>query len=314
MPAASHSSRAWASVGASAITRTTGSVLLPRTCSHQSEPSSRRPSSRLTRAPGHRSSNAASASGSFSRDTSYFVLSIAYRGSPATSSLNGRRSCAISDRMYAIPTNGSRTQPTRGSITPPLPSPPITAPTSRIRATTFASPTADRTHSHPSSRAASSTIRDVDMLIATGPRCSRSRYFTARASVASSLTHVPVSSIRASRSESGSSTNPTAEPVCLTHGATSARCAGIGSGSWRNLPVGSHSCSTTSHPRSRNSFAPSGPPAPALASRNTRNPPPATASTLTWSRTAWVCSVSTSGGTRVVPTPSHAARGKSPLS
>ena len=31
-----------------------------------------------------------------------------------------------------MPMNGSRTQPTRGSMTPPLPSPPMTAPTSRI--------------------------------------------------------------------------------------------------------------------------------------------------------------------------------------
>ena len=39
-----------------------------------------------------------------------------------------------------MPTNGSRTQPTRGSITPPFPSPPITAFMARMPATTFASP------------------------------------------------------------------------------------------------------------------------------------------------------------------------------
>src|SRR5438445_314278 len=48
-----------------------------------------------------------------------------------------------------MPMKGSRTQPTRGSMTPPLPSPPITAPTACIFSTTLASPTAlDPRHVH----------------------------------------------------------------------------------------------------------------------------------------------------------------------
>ncbi len=90
-------------------------------------PSSRSPSVRSRCASGHRASSAPSASGRRSRDTTNLVFSIAYRGSSATSCENGFRSSAISERMNAIPTNGSRTQPTRGSMTPPLPSPPMTA-------------------------------------------------------------------------------------------------------------------------------------------------------------------------------------------
>src|SRR5437879_1936691 len=49
----------------------------------------------------------------------------------------------------AMPANGSRTRPTRGSMTPPLPSPPISAPTSRIIPATLASPTAARWQGQP---------------------------------------------------------------------------------------------------------------------------------------------------------------------
>ena len=58
---------------------------------------------------------------------------------------------------------------------------------SRIRPTTFASPTAARWHSQPNERAMSSTIRDVDMLMTTGPRSCFKRYLTASARVTSSL-------------------------------------------------------------------------------------------------------------------------------
>jgi hypothetical protein len=67
------------------------------------------------------------------------------------------------------------------------------------------------------------------------------------------LTQFPFSSISASRSESGSSTNPIAHSCCFTHGATSPRFAGIGSGSCANSPVGSHANWIVSHPKSESS-------------------------------------------------------------
>ena len=54
--------------------------------------------------------------------------------------------------------------------TPKLPRPPMIAPDERIASTTFASPTAVRWHGTSNWRAMSSTTRDVDMLITTGPR------------------------------------------------------------------------------------------------------------------------------------------------
>ncbi len=74
-----------------------------------------------------------------------------------------------------MPMNGSRTQPMRGSMTPPLPSPPMTAPTARIFSTTLASPTAERWQGTPKLRAMSSMTREVDMLMTTGPFSCRSR-------------------------------------------------------------------------------------------------------------------------------------------
>src|SRR5438046_2347023 len=54
-------------------------------------------------------------------------------------------------------------------MTPPLPSPPITAPTCRIRAATLASPTAARWQAQPLCPATSSVTRDLAMVITTGP-------------------------------------------------------------------------------------------------------------------------------------------------
>ena len=52
-------------------------------------------------------------------------------------------------RTRAIATKESRTSPTRGSITPPFPSPPRTALLLSISSTTFASPTAESMHREP---------------------------------------------------------------------------------------------------------------------------------------------------------------------
>src|SRR5215216_2923022 len=84
--ASSQSCLVSASVGLSAITRTTGSVLLGRTWTHRSAQSSRSPSWRFTFASGQRFAMASRAADSFSFGTVYLVLSIAYAGSDATNS------------------------------------------------------------------------------------------------------------------------------------------------------------------------------------------------------------------------------------
>jgi hypothetical protein len=56
-----------------------------------------------------------------------------------------------------------------GRITPPFPSPPIGAPSSRIRTATFTSPTGVRIACTPASRATFSTIWLLDRFVTTGP-------------------------------------------------------------------------------------------------------------------------------------------------
>ena len=68
-----------------------------------------------------------------------------------------------------MPMNGSRTQPTRGSITPPLPSPPISAPVSRISGHDIRLADGRAVNRHAESVARSSRTRDVDMFTTTGP-------------------------------------------------------------------------------------------------------------------------------------------------
>ena len=86
----------------------------------------------------------------------------------------------------AMPTKLSRTSPTRGSITPPLPSPPRTASISSILSTTFASPTAERKNGTPYFAARSSVMRLVEQLVTIGPLRRRSTWSTHIASVYSS--------------------------------------------------------------------------------------------------------------------------------
>ena len=88
-----------------------------------------------------------------------------YAGSSAASALSFWPVSAIRFRTSPMPMNGSRTNPTRGSITPPLPSPSITAPAPRIISATLASPTADRRHGQPSGLQRSSTTREVGALL-----------------------------------------------------------------------------------------------------------------------------------------------------
>jgi len=80
----------------------------------------------------------------------------------------------------------SRIGPTRRSITPPLPSPPITQRFSIMADATWASPTGVRITRHPVRAAMSSIIREVERLAATGPWVSDRTPWAARARVYSS--------------------------------------------------------------------------------------------------------------------------------
>ncbi len=116
----------------------------------------------------------------------YWCLTITNRGSRATRCDRGSPVAASKSSTVAIATKLSRTNPTRGSITPPLPSPPRIAPSARIRSTTLISPTEERCTGQPNSRAIASVTFDVERLITTGPLACDNRRTAARARVSSS--------------------------------------------------------------------------------------------------------------------------------
>ena len=141
-----------ARVGASAMTRTIGSVPDGRTCTHRSRPRQPSPSC-VVRRP--RPGNAAAA-------PSYTARSAAPPGPLVLHDLVPR-SCRLRAATAATPdptaiaasaprrAGASRPRWSSGRITPPLPSPPITAPSSLMARATLASPTGDRTNLAPKS-------------------------------------------------------------------------------------------------------------------------------------------------------------------
>ena len=98
----------------------------------------------------------------------------------------------------------SRTSTTRGSITPPFPSPPSTAPWASIASTTFASPTFETWQATPRFPQMAAVMPLVEQFTTTGPGIFASTPSTASASVASSPTYRPSAVAIASRSASGS--------------------------------------------------------------------------------------------------------------
>src|SRR3989442_660049 len=155
-----------APVGASAISRMMGSVPEGRTCSQRSGHASRSPSWVSTAAPGN-PRRRPSYTGSRRGPRGIFAFTIVYRGARATTSLTVTRSRASSDSTSAAATGASRPTCKAGYITPPLPSPPITAFSSMILRATYASPTGARTTVAPNCFAASSTTKLVDRLQTT---------------------------------------------------------------------------------------------------------------------------------------------------
>src|ERR1019366_997021 len=148
-------------VGASAMTRTTGSVPEGRMCTQRSCQSRRIPSCISASASGKAAFSAAYTVSSGASGLASLSLMIAYRGAPATTAEIVRGSSSIICKTSATPSGASRPRCSSGRMTPPFPSPPITAFSARMRSATFTSPTGARITRWPCSAAASSTTRLV---------------------------------------------------------------------------------------------------------------------------------------------------------
>ena len=173
--------------------------------------------------------------------------------------------------MYAIPTRLFRTGTTRGSITPPLPSPPKIAPPASIASTTFASPVGARRTSTPAAAAMSSIIREVARFVAILPLRCRSTSAVARANVYSSPINRPFSSTMTSRSASGSWAKPRAALCLSTDSPRPVRFFSMGSGSCANRPLGSALRCATSQPSRPSSIGVTTQPEPLMLSSTTLN-------------------------------------------
>ena len=136
-------------VGASAISRTIGSVPEGRTWSQRSRQESRSPSRSSAAGVGEaRAAAGRTAAGAPGRAVPW----------PSRSCTGGTRPPAATPlpqtwqgdaRSRPPPAGASRPMCSAGSMTPPLPSPPITAPSSRMARATLASPTGARTSRAP---------------------------------------------------------------------------------------------------------------------------------------------------------------------
>ena len=150
LAASSQSRWASAAVGASAIARTIGSVLLPRTSSQRSGQSSRRPSRRSAAA----SRKCASDRVERRRNLLLRQRNLRLHDLVARQLVGHRADRQIParpSRPAAAPCrrNCRGPVPRAGSIGPPLPSPPKIASCASIASTTFASPTAERKNGTP---------------------------------------------------------------------------------------------------------------------------------------------------------------------
>mmetsp|Transcript_14031 Transcript_14031/g.35849 ORF Transcript_14031/g.35849 Transcript_14031/m.35849 type:complete len:225 (+) Transcript_14031:149-823(+) len=222
------------------MTRMMGSVLDLRRCTHQPSASMRRPSASLrTALPSHFLRKCSTTASGSMPSMGALSFTISYSGREAFSALSVPPWMASSCSASAAATGASRPMCKSGSMTPPLPSPPMTAFTSSMTLATWISPTGVFTISHPYSFAMSSFTRDEDKFLTTGPRLPTwpSMNLTANASVYSSPMGFPVSSMRTHRSTSGSVATPKSALFFFTASHRSPKCSGMGSGMWENTPV-----------------------------------------------------------------------------
>ena len=167
---------------------------------------------------------------------SNFSLTMVYDGIDAAILLKGSFVPASISRISPTPARLSRTLQIAGQITPPLPSPPISAFSRISAAATCASPTGVRTTRAPCRAATSSIILLVERFATTTLSrapvnfCRSSRCPAVSARVYSSPGYWPFSSTSANRSASGSCANPTSAPLCLTASHSEPRCSRTGSG------------------------------------------------------------------------------------
>mmetsp|Transcript_44502 Transcript_44502/g.112132 ORF Transcript_44502/g.112132 Transcript_44502/m.112132 type:complete len:200 (+) Transcript_44502:428-1027(+) len=192
-----------------------------------------------------------------------------------------------------------------GSITPPLPSPPITAPRSTITLATWISPTGVLITSQPYLAPSSSMTRDVLRFLQMGPRLPQrpTTSSTAIASVYSSPSGSPLSSISTQRSTSGSTAIPRSAFSRFTSAHRSPRLPGTGSGVWANRPLSSKFRPITVQPNRSKSCFMIRPPAPFTVSKHTRNRRSLTVSTCTYSsaRISSMCSCAASEHSSQLP-------------
>ena len=155
-------------------------------------------------------------------------------------------------------------------MTPPLPSPPMTAPTSFIFSTTFTSPTAAAKYCCPCFCVTSLKARVEERLLTVGPGVCFKMKSATETKVYSSPNNSPSSLTKTRRSTSGSTTTPKSQPCSRTKRQMSVKFWAKGSGVCANLPVGSQFSSSTSFtPSARSIFGMAMPPVELTASTAT---------------------------------------------
>ena len=123
-------------------------------------------------------------------------------------------------------------------MTPPVPSPPITALTSCIFSTTHPTPTFVLCNVTPCFATISSSIRLVDTVTTMSPFVLLKIKSATRASVHSPLSGTPRSVTTTTLSASPSWAKPISEPVSRTFLHSSSNASGVGSAGRLKLPSG----------------------------------------------------------------------------
>lgn len=152
--------------------------------------------------------------------------------------LLARRSLASALNERSTATRLSRPRCASARITPPFPSPPILAPSSRILSATLTSPTAVSVHLHPNLEQMSSLTREVLQLRTKSFYGEDSyTYWLQMASVSSSRIGTPNSLMRTQRSASGSTAKPMSKCLPFKKDSKSRKFAGVGSGCSGSYPT-----------------------------------------------------------------------------
>ena len=156
-------------------------------------------------------------------------------------------------------------------MTPPFPSPPITAFCFCISSVTLTSPIFDKKSWQPNLLTTSLSADVVDRFATTDPGVLPRTPRVVSSSVYSSPIATPASETTARRSASMSWAKPTSARCALTAAQRSARFSARGSAGRGNDPLGITLIVKTSAPSAASNFGPAIEPAPLQASSTTRN-------------------------------------------